>query len=159
MTTLDVLFSLGGTWRSTYRLFLSPSDPAYECPSEASIKPLARGRFAQIDYTWAFKGDPQQGSLIVGLDKKGGSVDAVWIDSWHMGDKIMVCHGTLRADGVADFRGVYSAGTGPDWGWRTLIEPRARDSFRLVMFNITPEGQKDLAVNATYRRVPGGPGA
>jgi len=45
-------------------------------------------------------------------------------------------------------RGSYAAPPGPDWGWRTVIEIPDDDSFRMVMYNVSPEGKEELAVNA-----------
>jgi hypothetical protein len=49
-------------------------------------------------------------------------------------------------------RGSYAAAPGPDWGWRTVIETAEDDSLRMVMYNLTPDGQEYLAVEAVYRR-------
>jgi hypothetical protein len=51
-----------------------------------------------------------------------------------------------------DVRGSYAAPPGPNWGWRTVIETPDDDSLRIVMYNVSPEGKEDLAVDAVYRR-------
>jgi hypothetical protein len=47
--------------------------------------------------------------------------------------------------------GSYSAGSGPDWGWRIeigLVDGR----LSLTMINIEPEGEETWAVQADYSR-------
>jgi hypothetical protein len=69
-----------------------------------------------------------------------------------MGDAAMPCAGTAGDVGVV-LLGSYGGGGGPDWGWRIVIVPDG-DDLRLVMTNITPEGQEAPAVEARYARVP-----
>jgi hypothetical protein len=111
---------------------------------------VAQGKFVRLDYSWGYEGQAQAGSYLFGYEKQRGAVTAVWIDSWHMGDKYMACEGT--ANGVIDVRGSYAAPPGPDWGWRTVIEPEKEAAFRLLMYNISPEGEEALAVEAVYHR-------
>jgi len=69
-----------------------------------------------------------------------------------MSDKAMVCKGKIDGDGVITLVGSYEAPPGPDWGWRTVIEPVTDDSFKLLMYNITPEGEETIAVENRYSR-------
>jgi hypothetical protein len=110
------------------------------------------GRFVRIDYDWAYRRTPQQGSLLIGHEADAAAATAHWVDTWHMGDKVMVCRGAVEPDGPISVRGSYAAPLGPDWGWRTVVTPGAQ-RLRLVMHNITPEGQEELAVDAQYSRV------
>lgn len=71
-----------------------------------------------------------------------------------MGDAIMRCTNEPGVGAIVDARGTYAAPPGPDWGWRIVIEPESRDGFRMLMFNITPNGEEALAVQATYSRRP-----
>ena len=117
------------------------------------IIPMLGGKFARIDYTWEIDGEPQAGSLLFGYESKAGLVTAVFIDSWHNGEVMMVCKGSAGADGALSVSGFYPAPSGPDWGWRTVIEPGDNESFRPLMYNITPQGHEELAVEARYTRV------
>jgi Protein of unknown function (DUF1579) len=152
MEPLDVLHALAGNWTGTSRLWLNPSEPPYECRSTVWVISAARGKFMRLDYTWDYQGEPQEGALLLGHERERNIVTAVWIDSWHMGAKYMACEGKVT-DGAISVRGSYAAPPGPDWGWRTVIEPRGADSFRLDMYNITPDGQAALAVEALYHKV------
>ncbi|MGH2523242.1 MAG: DUF1579 family protein [Anaerolineales bacterium] len=152
MGDLNSLIRHTGKWKGVYRLWLSPSEAAHESETTASITPLIGGKFARIDYTWAADGEPQAGSLLFGYEAKAALATAVWIDSWHMGDKFMISQGTLEGEKAVVVRGSYAVESGPDWGWRTVIESGEVDSFRVVMYNVSPDGQEALAVAATYTR-------
>jgi hypothetical protein len=141
-----------GTWSGANRLWLSPDDPVRECETAAAVAFAARDKFLSISYTWAFEGEPQEGLFLVGFENDGRDATGVWIDSWHMGDKSMVCRGTCDAQGVVSVTGSYSAPTGPDWGWRTVFEAKDGESFRMVMYNVPPGEAEQLAVEAVYAR-------
>jgi hypothetical protein len=74
---------------------------------------------------------------------------AVWLDSWHVRNDIMVCEGSER-DAVVFLRGSYAAPLGPDWGWRIEIEREGPSALVIRMFNVTPSGQEALSVLAEY---------
>lgn len=118
----------------------------------ATVAFAAQGQFLTLHYTWADEGRPQDGLLVLGYEAGQTALKAYWIDSWHMSDKFMFCTGPLEAAGVVSVSGAYAAQPGPDWGWRIVVEPQANDSWRMVMYNITPEGQEVLAVEAHFTR-------
>jgi hypothetical protein len=144
---------LAGDWTGTNSLWLTPGEPARVCETTASISLAAQGKFFIMHYTWSVEGEPADGCLLLGQEEPGEAVTAVWIDSWHNGDKLMLCRGSASPDGSISVKGTYSAPPAPDWGWRIVLQPGAGDSFEMLMYNITPEGQEQLAVRAAY---PGG---
>ncbi len=154
MSALDSLAHLVGEWTGSSRLWLSPTDTAHASSSTASVTLEAMGKFVTIKYTWAFDNEPQEGLLLLGYEKEHDTVKSVWIDSWHMSDKFMVCQGNTEGGGVISIRGSYPAPPGPDWGWRMVIDPEGGDSFRIVMYNVSPDGEEALAVEAIYARQP-----
>ncbi|NJN14794.1 MAG: DUF1579 domain-containing protein, partial [Planctomycetes bacterium] len=83
------LIGLTGSFAGASRLWLSPDVPPAECASVAKIAPAAKGRFLLLDYTWSYEGTPQEGMLLI----DGTGSTAVWIDSWHMREKMMVMEG------------------------------------------------------------------
>ncbi len=146
------LEDLKGEWTGDNRLWLSPGEPARLSETTAWIASTAQGRFVTIRYTWADQGRPQDGLMVIGVQAPGGAVDAFWVDSWHMGDKFMACRGSVGQDGVVSVQGTYAAPPGPDWGWRIAVIPEARSAFRIKMYNLSPDGEEMLAVEAAYTR-------
>ena len=119
--------------------------------STAAVMLKANGQFLGIDYTWAYEGEPQQGLLIIGADKDSDAAQLVWTDSWHLSHKFMVCDGNLNDDGAVDVKGHYAVHGHPDWGWRTQIVPNGA-SFKLMMFNVSPDGEEALTVETDFVR-------
>jgi hypothetical protein len=155
MSGLDSLIRVAGTWKGTYRLWL-PSQEVQRSSSTAAVTPLLGERFARIEYTWSYHGEPQAGSLLFGFETRRRRLSAIWIDSWHMGDKLMVCQGAVKRNGALSASGFYSVPSAPDWGWRTVIEAGGGRSFRMIMYNVAPEGREELAVEAAYSRTARG---
>lgn len=151
MSGIDAFFKLIGEWQATYRLWMSPQEPVQESNSTAVVSPMARSKFVCIEYTWVADGEPVEGELFIGYEPETQQVRMVWIDSWHNGNRFMICDGEVRPDGVLNVLGSYPTPEGPDWGWRTVIEP-GEESFKMAMYNIIPGGEEMLAVEAVYRR-------
>lgn len=151
MNALDGLAACAGRWQGTSTLEDPHSGIADESASTAAVTPVLDGRFVRIDYTWSYQGKPQEGSLLVGMQKKAGIATAHWIDSFHNGEKVMACTGSASDDGGVSVRGSYQAPPGPDWGWRIDVTP-AEDTLRIVHHNVWPEGKEELAVDSRYTR-------
>jgi hypothetical protein len=149
---LDVLSGCAGTWRGTNRLQVFPEEPADESPSNLTVTPVLRGRFVRIDQKWSRQGSPQEGSVLIGCDPDSRTATAHWIDTFHMGHKVLVCNGVFAEDGTLDVRGSYAVPPGPDWGWRITVAATAKNEFEILMYNIDPTGKEDLAVRARYTR-------
>ena len=152
MSVPEPLAALVGRWTGTMRLWMSPAEPAQQSDSTATVSLAARGRFLSLEYTWSEEGVPQAGQILIGHEPRSGAVTAVWIDSWHMGDKMMICQGSLGPDGAVTLRGAYAAPPGPDWGWQIRLAPTPRGTFEIVMYNVTPEGKAQVAVEVGYSR-------
>ncbi len=147
MSLPEPLKLLTGIWKGTNCLWLSPTDPVRFSDTGAVISTIGRERFLSIAYTW-FEDQPQEGLLVLGLKEE--AAHSYWIDSWHNGDRVMPCEGTIAVDGRVSLLGSYPAPPGPDWGWRLVVEPG--EPFKLLMYNITPDGMEVLAVEAVYNR-------
>lgn len=155
MTMSPVRFAdLEGEWAGTHRLRLSPDAPVRESPSSATLAAAAGGRFATLRYTWADGGKPQDGLLLIAASAGKGPADVAWVDSWHMGDAALLCGNEPGLGEIVNALGSYAAPPGPDWGWRTVIRAGTPDTFDLLMYNITPEGEQMLAVEVAYARKP-----
>jgi len=147
------LSGLVGEWKGTNRLHttwmpvkLQKSD------SIAAVRSKMNGQFLTIEYAWAFEGEKQEGLLILGCDSKSDAVQAVWTDSWHSKDTLMLCNGTIDADGRISVVGSYAVPEHSDWGWRTEIIP-GENAFRYAMYNVTPEGEEEIAIETDFQRV------
>jgi hypothetical protein len=150
MSVPETLASLVGEWAGTSRLWL-PGEPTRESETTASVALTAQGKFVTIAYTWAFEGQPQDGLLLLGRETE--SVHVAFVDSWHMGDVMMICRGRVHESGAVDVLGSYSVPDSPDWGWRIVIEP-GDNILRILMYNVPPEGmgEEELGVEAVYSR-------
>lgn len=154
MSILDPLIACAGSWRGTSTLQDPSNFEPQASSSDLTVTPVLGGRFVRLDYTWSYKDAPQEGSILVGFEKKAETVTAHWIDSFHNGTKVMACTGPKPDGPTLSVRGSYAAPPGPDWGWRIAITPQDGGALRIVMHNLWPEGgQEDLAVEATYTRV------
>jgi hypothetical protein len=152
MNILDGLAACAGSWRGTNTLQDPNSNAAEDSASGATVASVLGGRFVRLDYTWSYRGAPQEGSLLIGFDAQADRVTAHWIDTWHMSDKVLACLGPKPSGNTLSVRGSYAAPPGPDWGWRIEITPDGR-TLRMVMYNIWPDGSReDLAVEASYAR-------
>lgn len=151
MSALEGLAACAGQWQGTSTLEDPHSGIADESPSTATVAPVLGGRFVRIDYTWSYGGKPQEGSLLLGYQPKLETATGHWIDSFHNGDKVMVCAATIPEDGPFSVRGSYAAPPGPDWGWRIDVLPEG-DTLRIVHYNVWPEGKEELAVESRYTR-------
>ena len=89
--------------------------------------------------------------MIVGCDERSDAVQAVWTDSWHMSHKFMICDGSVDENGHINMKGFYSVPDNPDWGWRTEVIP-GKNSSQIVMYNVSPEGDEEIAVESSYSR-------
>lgn len=154
MNVLDALSVCRGEWQGTNTLHDPTTGQPESSDSRLSVTPLLGNKFVRMDYTWVWQGKPQEGSLLVGFDSQADAVTACWIDSWHMGEKVLLCQGP-RLDGPSlRVRGSYAAPPGPDWGWRIEITPDPTGELRIAMYNIWPDGvQEAVAVEASYTRI------
>jgi hypothetical protein len=155
MSIFDALSACAGSWRGTSTLQDPHNNISDESPSDLTVTPVLGGRFVRLDYTWSYQGKPQEGSMLIGFDKGADTVTAHWIDSFHMGNKVMACTGPRPEGRTLSVRGSYAAPPGPDWGWRIDLTPEDEGTLRMVMFNVWPEsegGKEELAVEASYTR-------
>lgn len=149
MAIPSILTNLTGRWQGSNRLWLSPSEPVRESVATAVCQTVAQGKFFELHYTWADEGQPQAGVLLLGQSQQ--ELSAAWVDSWHMQDIMMSCSGSA-AEAAVSVKGRYAAPPGPDWGWRITVQPDSAEQFRLIMHNITPDGEEMMAVEAVFSR-------
>ena len=146
------MLNIDGKWQGRNHLWLYPGDPVRESDTTAEIRTIANGHFTEMHYHWADDGKPQDGLMVLGQPNEDGDVEAFWLDSWHMQGSFMHCRGGVDSDGTVSVKGSYPAPPGPDWGWELSVGPEVDGTFLFRMYNITPEGEKALAVEVNYSR-------
>jgi hypothetical protein len=151
MTDLkDALSPLIGAWEGQSTLYLDPDQEGDTQPSSVEVVPAANGKALLVTYVWHVDDAPERGALLIERDPKQPGCRAAWVDSWHQ-DRVMMILEGQTADAV-DMYGKYQAEGWPEWGWRIRLEADG-DQFRLLMWNITPEGQENRAVVGEYARL------
>lgn len=149
MSVNDNLAALVGDWKGTNRLNLSwMPDPIKESASTATVS--LRVGCIEIAYTWEYEGKPQEGLIF--LCDGSASAKAFWTDTWHSANVLMTCTGDVAANGRVNVKGHYKVEGHPDWGWRTEIVPSG-DTFKYLMFNVSPEGVEEWAAETEFTRL------
>jgi hypothetical protein len=138
-----------GLWRGESRLLLHrPVEETYLSVMTAETEQTMQQQALLMRYAWQVEDEPQDGLFV--LNQLDDVVAGLWFDSWHMANSSMTTTGA-RLDGGLSVCGSYPTSEGPDWEWRILLQPAA-NSRLLRMFNITPEGDEELAVDADFAR-------
>jgi hypothetical protein len=148
---------LVGLWKGESRLYLNWLPvKEYASRSTMRVRTVGDGSFLHVQYDWRHEGRKHEGLLIVakatGKNKKEQVLTAAWVDSWHQRASVMHCKGAADSRDRFHVTGSYSAGDGPDWGWRITLRLRRNGELLMEMNNIDPDGKSDLAVRATYQR-------
>ncbi len=151
MSVHEKLASLTGTWKCTNRLNFGHDAPVHESPCTAAVSTRVGGQCLEIAYEWEFEGKPQGGLIVLDGGSSNNEMAAVWTDTFHYANSLMLCNGTIDDNGRVAVTGSYAAPEGPDWHWRTEIEP-GNDSFKYMMINITPDGEEEWAVEMDLTR-------
>src|SRR5687768_11260791 len=138
MPILPSLVAAAGRWQGTNRLHDPSTQQPEDTPSTLVVTPMLDGRFVLLEYTWQWQGQPQSGAMIVGHEPEPNLDTAYWVDTWHNGDRGMLCHGQGGDGPTATVRGTFPVPPGPDWGWDIILTPNARESFEIVMHVYTP---------------------
>lgn len=139
-----------GNWKGTNRLYMKGAEgPMLESLSSLTATMVIEG-FLQLKYDWSYDGKTKEGVLLVSRNPKQNFATKAWADTFHTSGRVMMFDGVPGEHGV-DVKGSYSAGEGPPWGWRTLLELNGEE-LRITMYNISPEGVEYLAVQAAYQR-------
>lgn len=152
MSNINKLKSCAGNWKGTSRLHDPHTNKPEDTPSNLTLTPILNGRFIRIDYTWSYQGAPQEGSMLIGYESDQDLATAHWIDTWHMSNKVMACKGAAETNGSITVLGSYAAPPDPDWHWRIVIKPNDGQSLKILMYNISPQGQEWLAVEGSYKK-------
>ena len=93
--SLKPLIEQAGAWKGKSTLQDPVQGGVDESESKLRVVEILDGKFARLDYDWAYRGAAQEGSLLVGFVPESREVSGHWIDSWHMGRAMMACKGAF----------------------------------------------------------------
>lgn len=142
-----------GSWRGKYQLnlaYLPPDERVTESTSSLHVETDRQSAYATITYDWEHEGKREEGTLILCKSEKTNAVEFAWVDSWHQNGSVLHLAGDDSAEPSIKAKGSFDA-EGQTWGW--TIEFVASET-RLVMKMavLSPSGEEDWAVHATYER-------
>lgn len=149
------LAEMAGEWEGRARTWFDPAAPPDESPWRVSIEPLVGGAFLQQSHEGHIRGQAFTGQILYGYDSYRQKITAVWVDSFHMGDALMLSEGEVpEAPELVNVVGTYlDRGSGQTWRWRTIVRQPDLSHLHLLAFNISPDGQEDRAIDVALRRV------
>ena len=71
MSLIELLTPFAGAWTGSNRLWMMPGTDPEESAGTATLSFSGQGKFAELRYTWATEGDPEDGGH--GAGRAGGS--------------------------------------------------------------------------------------
>ncbi len=139
-----------GSWSGDSTLHMSwmPEGQRTETgPSKLHIDLDKDKHYAVLTYTWTYKGNQEEGQMLIASGKSETTIG--WVDSWHQNSAVMILRGAVSDDVAC--KGSYKVQGHPDWHWRIAL---AMDGtkLKLTMFNISPEGEEEPAVECAYTK-------
>jgi hypothetical protein len=147
------LGAMAGNWAGITKTWFEPGVVADESLMQGNIIPVLDGRFLRHAYQGSMSGNPFTGTVTIGFDIANNKIQCAWIDSFHMGTAIMLSEGQETDHGFSVL-GSYGGPDIPDtWGWRTTYALMDHDNLVITAYNISPEGQEDIATETLYKRV------
>lgn len=152
MSVHTLLNSVRGVWSGTYKVWLKPGNPTSSSDIRLTVQSIANSHYFLITYYWFWKNKKQEGVFLIG--GQDSAVYVTWGDSWHQQPKPMNCTGTYKSETNSfDFTGSYDTGPDtPQWGWRTEFIKKNDKTLIMRAYNITPEGEEALAVEAIMEK-------
>lgn len=148
------MLQLEGKWEGTNRLWFEPGEPIDNATISGTFTSILGGRFLEWQYSTAFQTTPIEGKMLLGLYLKLNKYELNWVDSFHTGTFMMYASG-VGEDKIFNAIGHYVAGENNEqtWGWRTTLEIISKDDVIIRAYNITPEGEEQLALQYDLKRI------
>src|SRR4029450_9565850 len=100
-----------GTWTGTNGFRLMPTDPLAEFPAKVTVTTAARDHVCSVAH-WGEHPEPgpQDGLVLIGATDEGGSLVAMWGDSWHQKPAPMMLSGSCSTDAALELGGESGGG-------------------------------------------------
>lgn len=149
--SIAVWKALEGRWGGQKRLWLSRDEPEEKSEARAGIQISEDNRQVELDYSWLYD-DRRQSAVLTALLRGNGKAECRWSDTFHTSGQPMKLKGKVDEKGFVSVRGAYAVERGAEWGWRIDLDPASAKLMRIVMYNVSPEGKEELAVEAIFRR-------
>ncbi len=144
------LQSLVGHYSGEVRTWFEPDAEPEVARGELHVGAVFGGRWLRFEQAGTLMGKPHAGEMLLGFHVDAAQYELCWVDSFHTGSAMMLCHGARGDDARISVLGSYQAGD-ERWGWRTEI---TGDGDLLVRaFNITPAGEEMRAIEARWSRI------
>jgi len=149
------LAQLAGEWEGSAKTWFEPGKVGDESPVSGSMRLVLDGRFILYEYKGRFGGKPLAGMGFIGYHLGLGKFQFAWIDSFHNDTALMFSEGDRNSE-LFSMLGGYTYIT-PEaehrWGWRTEIAQPHTNELIITAFNISPEGEEELATETVYKRL------
>lgn len=144
-----------GSWESTGKMWMDPSQPATEMKGAAKFRMIFGGRYQIQEYTGEMMGMPFEGMSISGYDNVRKKYFSTWIDS--MGTGVMNSEGTADEKGTVTYHGMMTdPATGGDCKVR-MVFPAAKDKDSIAFEMYVDDGKgkgevKCMEMNYTRKK-------
>jgi hypothetical protein len=147
------LLQLEGHWEGTNRVWFEPGNPIDTAQITGKMSSVLGGRFLEWQYDTAFQSTAIEGKMLFGLYLKLNKYELTWVDTFHTGTFMMYASGIAEGD-IFNATGHYVAGENNEqtWGWRTTLEIISNNEIIIRAYNITPEGEEQLALQYDLKR-------
>ena len=132
-----------GKWVGSYELWFEPGDPVTGSISTLQAVAAASSATIALRYEWSFEDAEHTGVYLINANG-----DIAFRDTFHTADSVMPC----APNGELDVSGSYEA-EGETWGWRTKFEMPSADQLTITAWNVSPQGDEQLATKAEYKRI------
>lgn len=147
-----LLESLTGSWKGETKTWFEPNILADQSPMTAKAKMVLESSFLVLEYAGKIDSKPFEGVYTCGYDIPNQIFQVSWIDSFHMGTGMMLLTGAATNNSF-NVKGTYTSPHMPEpWGWRIRFELTENDELHIISYNISPEGQEDLATETIFKR-------
>lgn len=154
MSLPSFVSNCSGAWNGPSKLNLPwppGEEKVLECDSTMTVSIDPKASYAMFQYEWSYEGDPQTGLILVSCDEEKGAASIGWTDSWHQNSSVLSLTGTMNEATITCLGQYVIEGYEP-FGWEIQLEQASPDELILRMTNIDPSGDREWAVEATYRR-------